>query len=140
MKVLIWQRHDRLDLVRYRPDMFYWVDSSENSRKGNEHGAQAVISPREHTDIVHRKYWNITGNTDKTRYQKDQLLKCNFFLTPIIIIYGLMYEYLNTTTVLLILYVLNAQNGCHSHKKFEYVIACPQEDKKKMTPCACKWL
>ena len=73
----------------------------------------------------HRKY----------RYQKDQLSKCNFFLTLIIIIYCLKSEYLNTTTVLLILYLLNCQNGCHSHRKFVYVIARPQEAKKKITTC-----
>ena len=43
--------------------------------------------PRGHTDIVRRKYLNITGNTDKTRHQKDPLLKYNFFFTCIIIIY-----------------------------------------------------
>ena len=41
---------------------------------------------------------------------------------------------MNTTTVLLILYVLNARNDRHSHLKSVYIIACPQETKKKMTP------
>ena len=31
-----------------------------------------------HTDIAQRKYWNLIGNTDKTRHKKDHLLKCNF--------------------------------------------------------------
>ena len=57
--------------------------------------------------IVRRKYLNLTGNTDKTRHQKDQLSQYNCFLTHIIIIYCLKSEYLNTTTVLLILSVLN---------------------------------
>ena len=33
-----------------------------------------------------------------------------------------------------ILYVLNARNGRHYHRKFVYVIARPQEAKQKMTP------
>ena len=74
---------------------------------------QAVIFPRGHTEIVRRKYRK---------------------LFPIIIIYCLKHEYLNTTTDLLNLYVLNALNSCHSHRKFVNVIARPQKDKKKMIP------
>ena len=82
--------------------------------------------PRGHTDIVRRKYLNLTGNTDKTGHWKEQLLKFNFFLTHIIIIYYFKSEYLKTTTVLLILYMLNARNGCHCHMQSVYVM--------KMTP------
>ena len=101
----------------------------------NYYKGQAVIFPRGHTDIFRRKYWNLTGNSDNSGHRKDQLLKSNFFLTHIIIIYCLKYDYLNAKTVLLILDVLNAQNCRYSHKKFVYVIARPQETKKKISPC-----
>ena len=48
--------------------------------------------------------------------------------------YCLKSEYLSTTTILLIQYVLKAQNSHHSHRKFVYVIVRPQEAMKKVTP------
>ena len=89
---------------------------------GEEEGRQAVIFP---ADTRTLSVGNIDISQDKTRHQKDQLLRCNFFLTSIIIIYCLKSEYLNTTTDLLIVYSLNAQMGCHSKRTFVYVITRP---------------
>ena len=88
---------------------------------GRENMDSSLLSgchfPRRLTDIVRRRYWNIKGNTNRTRHQKDQLLKCYFCLTHIIIICFLKSEYINITTVLWILYVLNSWNGHPSYRK-----------------------
>ena len=62
-------------------------------------------------------------------------MKCNFVLTCIIIIYCLKSEYVNTTTVLNNIYVLNARNGHNSHRNSVYVIARLHVTKEKITPC-----
>ena len=90
------------------------------------------LFPRRYAEILCRKYYNLTGNTDKTLLQKEHLIKLVHLSNFIIIFYSLKCENLRTYTV--ILYACYAINGHYSQRKFCRFIAHLQEAARKKTP------